>query len=68
MYFMTHNVKVKFCMPEFSRRNMLLQRFHVDNNEGESIIGYDMIIGHDLMVHIGLLDDFKHQSTNEMVL
>ena len=42
-------------------RKITLHRFHVDNNEGESGIGYDIIIGNDLMVKIGLSVDFKSQ-------
>ena len=38
-----------------------MYRFHVDNNEGESRIGYDMIIGRNLMVQLGLPDNLKCQ-------
>ena len=48
-------------MSEFSIRNIILRQFHVDNNEGESGIGYYMIIGLDLMVQLGLSVDFKRQ-------
>ena len=48
-------------MSEFSSRSIIPHRFHVDNNEGELGIGYDMIIGRNLMVQIGLSDDFKRQ-------
>ena len=48
-YCTTHDVKVPFCIPEFSIRKIILHRFHIDNNEGESGIGYDMIIISDLM-------------------
>ena len=34
---------------------------HIDNNKGESGIEYDIIIGHDLMVQLGLSDYFKCQ-------
>ena len=61
MYFTTHDVKVPFCMPEFSSRKISNHQFHVDNDEDESGIGYDMIIGCDLMVKLGLTADFKHQ-------
>ena len=57
----THDTKVPFFMPEFSIRNMISYRFNVDNNEGESGIGYDIIIERGLIVQLGLLDDFKHQ-------
>ena len=36
-------------------------RFHVDNKKVESGIGYDMIIGHDLMIQLVLLSKFKRQ-------
>ena len=60
-YFTTHDVKVLFCMLELYSSKIISHRFHVDNNEGESGVDYDMIIGHDIMVQLGLLDDFKHQ-------
>ena len=43
-YCTTHDVKVPFCMPEFSR----------NNNEGESLIVHDIIIGCELMIQLGL--------------
>ena len=58
---MTHDVNVPLCMQEFSRRKIMSHHFHIDNNEGESGIGYDMTIVRDLMVQIGLLDNFKCQ-------
>ena len=48
-------------MPEFSRSNITVHRFHVDNNMGKSVIGYGIIIGRDLMLQLGLLSDFKHK-------
>ena len=35
--------------------------FHIDNNKGDPVIGYDMIIGIDMMVQIGLTAAFKDQ-------
>ena len=48
-------------MPEFYGSKIINHRFHVDNNEGESGIGYDMIIGCDLVVQLGLTDEYKRQ-------
>ena len=59
VYCTTHGVKVPFCMPEFSSRNIINNFSHVDNNEGESGIGYDIVIGRDLVVQLGLTADFK---------
>ena len=61
MYCTTNDVKVPFRIPEFSKNNIIPHKFHVDNNEGESGIGYDMIIGRDLMVQVGFSDNFKRQ-------
>ena len=48
-------------MPESSIRKIINHRFHVDNNKSESGIGYDMIIGRDLMVQLVLTEDLKRQ-------
>ena len=48
-------------MPYVSSSKIILRQLHVDNNEGEYGIGYDMIIGHDLMDQLGLLDGFNNQ-------
>ena len=53
-YCTTHEAKVPFCMPDFSRRKIIFHRFHVDNNEVELVVGYDIIIRCKLMVQIGL--------------
>ena len=57
---MTHDFNVPFFIPEFSSSKIISHRFHVDNNEGESFISYDMIIGCDLMTKIGPLADFNY--------
>ena len=61
MYCNTHDVKVPFCIPEFSSSNIINHLFHGNNDKGKSGIGYDMIIGRDLMVQLGLTADFKRQ-------
>ena len=61
MYCTTHDVKVPFFIPELSSRDIINHRFHVDNKKGEPGIVYDMIIGCDLMVQLGLTADFKRQ-------
>ena len=48
-------------MTEFSISKIINHCFHVDNNKSESGIGYDMIIGRDLMVQLGLTEDFQRQ-------
>ena len=58
-YCMKHDVKVQFCMLELSSNKTILHLFHGENDEVESGIGYDMITGRDLLVQIGLVDDFK---------
>ena len=61
LYCTTHDVKVHLCMPDFSCRNIFDRPFHVKNDKGELGIGYDMIIGRDLMVQLFLTYDFKCQ-------
>ena len=48
-------------MLELSSNKIILNHFHVDNNKVELVIGYDMIIVHDLMVQICVMANFKHQ-------
>ena len=60
-YCTMYGVKVPFFIPEFSSSSIILHQFHIDNNRGENGIGYDMIIDRNLMVQLGLLDDFKLQ-------
>ena len=61
LYCTTHDVKVVFFMPEFSSSKIINRRFHVNNNKGESGIGYYMIIGRDLTVQLVLMANFKRQ-------
>ena len=56
-----HDVKVPFCIPEFSNSKIISHHFHVDKNEGKSGIVYDMIIGCYLVVQLVLLVEFNHQ-------
>ena len=60
-YYTTHDINVPFCMPEFSIRKIIPHHFHVDNYKGKSGIGYDIIIGNDLMVQLGPSSNFKCQ-------
>ena len=48
-------------MPEFSRKNIILHQFHVDNNKGESGMGYGIIMGRNLLVQLYLMSDFKRK-------
>ena len=61
MYCTTHDVKVPFCMQEFSSIKIINYHFHVNIDKGKSGIGYVMIIGSGLMVQLGLADDSKSQ-------
>ena len=61
VYFTTHDVKVPFFTLELSSSKIINHGIHFDLNKGNSGIGYDMIIGCDLVVHIGLTADFKRQ-------
>ena len=61
VYCTTHDVKVPFYMLYFSSSNISNHWFHVNNGNGYSGIGYDMIIGCDMMVQQGLTSYFKSQ-------
>ena len=51
---------LEHAMPEFTNIKIIEHRFHFDNNKVKSSIGYGMIVGHDLMVQLGLSADFNH--------
>ena len=61
VYCTINDVKVTFWISELSIIKVMNHCFHVDNDEDESGIGYDMIIGRDLMVQIGLTSNFNRQ-------
>ena len=61
LYCTTHDFKDNFCMPEFSSKKIIEHRFHIENDRGKSGIGYDMIIGRNLMVKLCLSPEFKNQ-------
>ena len=54
-------MKVPFSMPEFSSRNFITYRYHIDNAEGDAGVCYDMIIGRGIMVQIGPKTYFLHK-------
>ena len=54
----THDVKVQFNMPVFSRRKTITHCFHVDNARCDAWIGYIFVIVCDLMVQLGLKAEF----------
>ena len=60
-YKTTHDVKVPFSMTEFSNKRIITHRFHIDNAQGDTGIGYAMIIGCDLMVKLGPKANFGRQ-------
>ena len=61
VYCMAHDVKVPFCMLDFSISNIINHRSYVDNDKVELNIGYGIIIGRDLMIQLGLTASFKRQ-------
>ena len=56
-----HDAKVPFFMPELSSIKIIQNRFHFDKNKGKSGIGYNIIIGCDLMVQLVLSAGLNHQ-------
>ena len=47
-------------MPQFYIINITTNLFHIDNEDGETSIGYETIMGKDLMLQLGLISKFKH--------
>ena len=58
---MANYAKVPYLIPNFSTGKITFHRFNVDSNGGESGIGYDMIVFRELMVQLGLNENFKCQ-------
>ena len=50
VYCTAHDIKVTFCVPEFSISKIINHHLPVDKDKGESGAGYDMIIGRELML------------------
>ena len=48
-------------MTKFSSSKIITHCFHVENAQGDARIGYNMIIGCDLMVQLGLKANFESQ-------
>eukprot|EP00957_Ditylum_brightwellii_P183002 13939063-Ditylum_brightwellii.AAC.1 len=52
--------RIKFQLPEFSMSKEISCFFHVDkSNPNDDTLGYDMIIGRDLMTDLRIIIDFK---------
>ena len=59
IYTSNYEIKIDFMLAEFSTKKLITHRFHVNDKQKCSDIGYDMIIGQDLMTKIGLGSCFK---------
>ena len=62
MYCTTHDVKFPFCMPEFSITKIITNQFYINDGEGDTLMGYEIIIGRDLMVQFEMISYFKRKS------
>ena len=52
--------KVEFQLPEFSTSKEISWLFHVDKSDpNDDALGYDMIIGRDLLTDLGIIIDFE---------
>ena len=47
-------------MSEFSSRKIINHPFHVEKDKVYARIGFDWIIGNDLMVQLGLMANIEH--------
>ena len=59
MYCTTYDVKVPFTCRSFSSSKINNHHFHSNNGKGEFGVGYDRIIGPDLVVQLGLMADLR---------
>ena len=60
-YTTTYDVKVTFTISDLYSRKIITHRLHIDKTRGNEGIACVMIIGHDLMVKLGLKTDFGRQ-------
>ena len=58
-YSTKHDVKINFTLPEFSSSKIITHRFHIDDDRKHNNLGYDMIIGQDIMRKIGCITDYN---------
>ena len=56
----SHDVKGKICVLDFSISKIISHWFHIDNDEGDPRIEYDMILGRHIMVQLGIKADFNY--------
>ena len=56
-----YDVKIDFTMPEFSSSRIIRHRFHVDQSKDRQNLGYDVILGRDIMIKLGLATDFARR-------
>ena len=68
VYRTAHDIKDPFCMIEFSSSKIINHLFRVNDDKGESEIVYDMILGRDLMLQLGLTANLGVKSFNGMAL
>ena len=59
-YCTTHDVKLPFCIPDISISKIITHTFYVNNKEGDTGIGCDILIGQYLVVQLGKISDSKH--------
>jgi hypothetical protein len=63
-YDTSHKATVLFTLPEFSESKNLRWEFHLDSQKDSKNVGYDMIIGRDLMQELGLNIDFASRTVS----
>ena len=61
-YSTAYEVKLKFALEEFNRNTLLKHTFDIDESNDKKGIGYDMIIGRDLLVKLGIDIRFTDQT------
>ena len=54
-------VKVRFSLPEFCDSKIITGRFKIDSDSTDKGLGYDMIVGRDLLFKLGVELNFKDE-------
>ena len=59
-YTTSETASVDFKLPDFSESREIQWNFHISNEKNNDNLGYDVIIGRDLMKELGMIIDFEN--------
>ena len=56
-----YNLKIDFTLPGVSKTKTVNNLFRIDSSK-DNTLGYDMIIGQDIMKKLGMIVDFNNEN------